>query len=651
MRIRPPSSFSAWHAAVLYLAAAAVWTWPLIPHLSSAIAWDLGDPMLLSWIMGWVNDSVLALFRGDLARFAALWDPPIFYPEPLALAFSDHLIPQALMVLPVHALTGNVVLSYNIALLLTFVLSGVGMFLLARELTGSSAAGLLAGAAFAFAPYRVDQLSHLQVLSSEWMPFAIYGLRRYFVTLRIRPLIWAVLALAAACLSCGYYAFYFPPFVLAYVLFEMRSRGLLRDRRTWIRMTAAGTSAAALVVPFLVPYLAAREAHGIRRRIDEIQSFSADVYAYATSPAYIRWSADLLDAMRDAGENVTFPGVVLVMFTLGLLAVLVVDGRRRWTLSERPAGPRKLLWTLLALIATGLGAGLWIAITGGRIFEIDGHELRVRNIGRLTLYIAVVAAGALAVSSRLREAVRGNAHSVAGAALLMAFAAFMLSLGPRMESRGEFVGEGPYKLLLLIPGVDGLRVPSRMAMVVVFWLSVASAYLAGWLHRTRGAAVVAFFALAAVVESRPAPFLIEEPFHQPDAAPLSMLHRLRASAPVYDALGREPRGVLVELPWGKPGWDIQFMHLQRRHGWPLVNGYSGHFPESYMRMAIVETVFEAPDRAWWTLDRSGATHVIVHEWAFRSTERGKRVSQWLRDNGAVEVAATENDRLFRLPDS
>ena len=85
---------------------------------------------------------------------------------------------------PIYALTHNPILCYNLLFLSTFALSGFGMFLLGRELTGSDAAGFVAGLAFAFAPYRMSNIPHLQVLSSAWMPFVLFGLHRL---LRDRP--------------------------------------------------------------------------------------------------------------------------------------------------------------------------------------------------------------------------------------------------------------------------------------------------------------------------------------------------------------------------------------------------------------------------------------------------------------------------------
>ena len=179
--------------------------------------------------MGCRQDAARAL-GGDVGAIRNFWNANIFYPEPLTLAYSEHLFAQAVQILPVYALTGNVILSYNILFLSTFVLSGLGMFLFVREITGSARAGLAAGLIYAFAPYRVPQFSHLQVISSQWMPFALYGLRRYFVTRRSSALVGAGAALVAQNLSNGYFLLFFAPFVVAYALFEMATRDAL-DRR------------------------------------------------------------------------------------------------------------------------------------------------------------------------------------------------------------------------------------------------------------------------------------------------------------------------------------------------------------------------------------------------------------------------------------
>ena len=198
-------------AFLAYLLLTIAATWPLTRGLSRDVPWDLGDPLLVMWILAWDCEQLLRLLGGDVSRIAGFFDANIFHPAPLTLAYSEHLIAQAVQILPVYALTGNPILAYNILFLSTWVLSGFGMYLLVRELTGSAVAAFVAGLMFAFAPYRVPQSGHLHVLSSQWMPFVLFGLRRYFDSRRRLPLVGAALALVLQCLSSGYYLCSFPP--------------------------------------------------------------------------------------------------------------------------------------------------------------------------------------------------------------------------------------------------------------------------------------------------------------------------------------------------------------------------------------------------------------------------------------------------------
>ena len=47
----------------------------------------------------WVADRLTAALGNPLA-LRGFWDAPIFYPEPGALALSEHFIPQTVLILP-----------------------------------------------------------------------------------------------------------------------------------------------------------------------------------------------------------------------------------------------------------------------------------------------------------------------------------------------------------------------------------------------------------------------------------------------------------------------------------------------------------------------------------------------------------------------
>ena len=111
--------------------------------------------------------------------WSQFWDANIFHPAPLALSLSEHLFGQVLQILPVYWLTGNIILCYNLLFLSTFVLSAFGTYLLVHDLTGDRRAAFIAGLVYGFLPYRIASVPHVQVMSSQWMPFALWGLNRF----------------------------------------------------------------------------------------------------------------------------------------------------------------------------------------------------------------------------------------------------------------------------------------------------------------------------------------------------------------------------------------------------------------------------------------------------------------------------------------
>ena len=129
------------------------------------------------WILAWGAEHVPRLLTGSIS-WTGFWNANIFHPEPLALALSEHLFGQTLQILPVYWLTGNIILCYNLLFISTFALSAFGTYLLVRDLTGDRRAAFLAGLIYGFLPYRIASVPHLQVLSSQWMPFTLFGLNR-----------------------------------------------------------------------------------------------------------------------------------------------------------------------------------------------------------------------------------------------------------------------------------------------------------------------------------------------------------------------------------------------------------------------------------------------------------------------------------------
>jgi hypothetical protein len=658
-------------ALFFFWALAIVMTWPLAQAAGTRLAGDLGDPAFNCWVLAWTSGQVLAAFRGDFGALANFWNGNIFYPEPLTLAYSEHLFGLALPILPVYAATGNILLAYNLLFIATFAMSGYAAYLLVRDLTGETWAGLLGGLAFAYAPYRLGQFSHLQVLTSYWMPLALFGLRRFFVTGRTRALAGGSAALVMQNLSCGYYLLFFSPFVAAYCLYEMVQRRLLRDGRVWTRLGLAAIVVALATWPFVRPYLQVRDTTGVGvRSRAEIAMFSADTHAFATIAPNSRTLAEPLAGFpKPEGEG--FVGFTILAFGLVGLGC----GITRIIRTLPWASMRE--WHVIATAGAGivfLGSALvvlWFFVHGSLSLPVSGEWVIYRNatrplrmaFGSLLLFVGLSTWARRGSGNQPDLRVRGfrdqsalQASETAFGFFAIAFvAAAFFALGPSIEARGRVLGAGPYTWLLdFLPGFDGLRVPARFLMLSALFLSVLAGLGAKALLATRwrqvAIGVIAAGMAGIVTEAWVAPMRTNQPVI-PDARffapePPAVGRRMN---PIYRVVRQLPgSAVLIEFPFGESAYEILAVFHAGEHRRRLVNGYSGFFPRSYTdRVAALYDVTINPKRAADVLLASGATHVLVHEGAY-TDGKGSEVSDWLVSLGAKEVTSHGTDHLYAI---
>jgi hypothetical protein len=409
--------------------------------------------------------------------------------------------------------------------------------------------------------------------------------------------------------------------------------------------------------------------HGFGPRpLGEVVRFSADVYSYLTAhEAQSFWGGIMRAFVKPEGE--LFPSVVPVLLAL---AGAAAHGRVVWAVTRSrgadpnvSAGRRAVVRVLSAVFVLQVLALVVILASTGFDWQLGPLKLRVHSTPRVLSALALAASGLFASSRRVRAFVRGiPASAVAFYAAALA-AAFWLSLGPAVMSKGARVaGDGLYWwFYLYVPGFDGLRVPARMGMLVALFLAVLGGYGARALERAlqrseapwlglRGAtAALAALSALFLVEASPAPIAINGTWSVGDlkAPPVPVLSPYGPPS-IYRAV-RElpPRAVLAEFPFGEEQYELRYMLYSASHWRPLLNGYSGGFPRSYaVHLAGLSRVLEDPDTAWRVLSASGATHAVVHEDVFPAGQ-GTRVSAWLVSHGAREVSAAGGDRLFELP--
>jgi hypothetical protein len=499
-------------AAWGYFLLVSIWlTWPLLPRMTTALS-SSPDSLLNAWTLGW---SFHILPREPLSLF----DANIFFPRHDTLAYSEHLFGITLLVWPIFAVTGSLPLAYNVAVLSSFALSGIGMYLLVREITGSRWAALASGTIFLAAPYRFGHLLQLQLLTLQWFPFVFWCALRFLREGRVRQLAGIAVFSLLQALSCNYYMVYL---ALAVVLFGL-SLGVygreLLSRRKVVLLTLGAASVTALCLPFLVPYARNRE-RGFYRRSEDVVFYSASPRDYFTPsrfnrPPYARWLPS-----QSRSERALLPG-------FGAFA--------------------------LALVGIGVG--------------------------------------------------RGRDRSFWFFCIVLSATAVVLSLGPELRW-GDAAIPLPYRFFYRhVPGFDSIRVPARISVLALFGIAVlAGLGAAALVEKWKKPLALGLLGLL-LFEYRT--YSLESAF--PEAPAASTAHLWLAQ--------EKARGAVLVLPIHEGQEIIReslSMYHSTAHFRPLVNGYSGWWPNDYWELVGRLRHFPTTRSLRFLLERAPVRYVVVH---------------------------------------
>ena len=212
--------------------------------------------------------------------------------------------------------------------------------------------------------------------------------------------------------------------------------------------------------------------------------------------------------------------------------------------------------------------------------------------------------------------------------LLLLVAAFEMSFGLR-----------GYLFSFLYEHVSayrGLRATARLGLFVLMFVGILAGfgYAALAANRTRAwrAALLTVFVAAMLAEYRTrvalVPFVTEAP-------------------PLYRVLSRQPRGVVAEFPVPRinalPGPDAEYAYLSTFHWFPMVNGYSGFFPQSYLDR--IERLQSFPgETSIRQLRRDTVQYVVLHTGAFKPAALNELREQIQQDGHLLEIG------IFDAPD-
>lgn len=514
-------------AVALFALLTLVMTWPQAARLTTD-AWPHDDVFFNMWRLGWVAHA--------WSTSPTQWlDGNIFYPERQTLTYSDAMAVESVVAAPLLWAGIPMVLVHNIVLLAGIVLSAAGICVLAATLTGSRAAGIIAGIVFAFVPYRFDHFMHMELQWTVWIPWTFWALHRTFETgsLRHGALLGTFVALQF--MSSVYYGLFLIILLpVSTLLFLCATR--TAELKTRVRALILGAAtAAALTAPYLMPYAATRHHVGSRPE-DQVVMFSARPSSYraATNTNYFYGEGS---ARMGRPERRLFPGILpLLLAVVGLLLY----------------APSKQAIVYLVTLALAFDMS----------FGLKGYTF-------------------------------------------------------------NFLYEH-------VPAFDGLRAPARIGIFVIFFLGILAAYGHAAIEKALGPRFRRAFGLAM------AAVLLLEYW----VAPLPLIAYPTGPSPLHSWLAKQPRGVVAEFPMPQPndlsGHEPRFEYMSVYHWMPLVNGYSGFYPASYINR--LERLRKMPDSiALDTLAAAGVRYVVIHIGLYRPGGANEVIAALTRDSRFREL--------------
>ncbi len=540
-------------------------------------------------------------FTQTFRNLFRLFHANIFHPAQYALAFSENLYGAAVFGFPLYAAGLSTLAAYNVLFLLGMALSGMGAWALARWVTGHDGAALLAGLIYAFNPWRLAQIPHIQFQWGAFLPLFVLFLLKYLDLGRRRDAALFALFFAWNALCNMHYGLFGGMLALAVIAYETVAGGFREKKRVLLGSLLALGMACFALFPFLWPYRRVAQLYGSTlRSAEEMQFFSGRLLDFLTAGAQNKLYAPLTQKWGKP-EGDFFPGIVPVLFAV--YGLLRLRSPRREERPEAPSlSPRK--WKavrILDLLALLLYL-LWLAATLRPGLKLG--PLSLADPGRIVVFITAVLLARLTLAlprgSRFRN-LSGFLQSLrfgprAGLFLLIAVVGVLIALG----SNTPF-----YRFLFqsLGPVMRGIRVPARGIAIFHVGLGVLAAWGLTLIARRQRSlwkrgAWIAGALLATGFEYR--------------AFPVEVFPVEETAAPVYRWLATvKPAGAVIEWPFGTD-YDVEYEYRSTAHWYPTINGYSGAAPPHYYELWELLKQKPISDVAFQRIQEMGGSLVVLH---------------------------------------
>ena len=309
-----------------------------------------------------LNASVLEWVYGALRTSRPVFDFTAAFPLSNSLALTENLIGWQVFYTPLRAAGVGIVASYNVLVLLSFVISGVSAAALCRRFGASRAGAAIGGFVFAFIPFHVSHSIHLQTLGVCWVPLALVFLDRILDRARWTDAAVFAIAFVMTTLSSIYFGVFLAIGTVAYIgACSAFGRYPLTVGRVAL-IAASGIASSVALSPVIVHYVRfALEQGPYSHSASSVAALSMELAGVIRVPKFQAiWATAPFMPNSNSATAVTwttgFPGLVAVAITVYWLVLVY---RRQE--SRRVAG----ILLSIAVVCFLLALGPVLKIHGG----------------------------------------------------------------------------------------------------------------------------------------------------------------------------------------------------------------------------------------------------------------------------------------------
>ena len=519
-------------------------TFRSVGRLGSHVVGNSGDSVLVLWILGWVQH---AIPHG----WDAVWNTSMFHPSGNTLAYSESMIPMAILEWPLRILFGPV-LGFNILALATQTAALWFMYRLALVLTRDWRAAVVAALAFGFSVPLLAQFGHPQLtLAAFLVPLCLLLLVRFLEGFRRLYAVGLGLALGTLLTSATYYGLMMATGIAVVALGFLIWFRPDRLKRCLVGLAVAAGIAAMITLPVALPYMKVQDDPYFRRGFDPAVAAHFSDFLSPDDSSYLLkeippFEGNTFDRTL---ENRLFPGIVAVGFGVAGIVVLVRAARRP---GEARADD-----------------------------EIDEELGPPDDRWRARVALLVVGAGAVSL---------------------------VLSFGDEISVFGQTVWL-PFKVVRkVVPGFSGLRVTSRFVLLAECALALAAAFgvralLRRLASRVAGAVLVLLCAVVIAETARAVPLV-----RVPDSLAAEGVGRYLQGRPEGVVAELPIRGTADGAVWAYT--ESPRLYVSLIDGNDRLNGYSGYTPPGFDEQVPVLNAFPS-EESLKILDRRGVRYVVL----------------------------------------